>query len=37
MRRVPKAYRHREIRGQKLRPETLMMSYGMTRSSPKAR
>ena len=28
MRRVPKAYRHREIRGQKLRPETLMMSYG---------
>jgi methionine-gamma-lyase len=28
MRRVQKAYRHREIRGQKLHPETLMMSYG---------
>ncbi|MEW5983349.1 MAG: cystathionine gamma-synthase family protein [Acidobacteriota bacterium] len=28
MRRIPKAYRHRDIRGHKLRPETLMMSYG---------
>ncbi len=28
MRRVQKAYRHRDIRGQKLHPETLMMSYG---------
>lgn len=28
MRRVPKAYRHRDIQGHRLQPETLMMSYG---------
>ena len=28
MERPPKQYRHREIGGQRLHPETLMMSYG---------